>query len=529
MSSSLGSITINGIAVPYNIETTSGTLFSRFEQDLAILQSQLFTTSGGPTPPLTNFTQVQNAITDLRNLMVQGDQSGTVISHMTLDMLQRLKLLFDSLGAAGVTVPNDPNTPFVFPDLAKAQDWQNIVTSTAILQNLFNTQAGLNTRSLQAMIELDYVRAGNELIFNKMTTLQSQLQTTKDVLNTLGGLQNIHNQVVINNPGSFTSITQFNWGGGPESSLTQTAYEQAYLKAASAYYSQPISPILTTPTGSSYYVSSLYKEFWDASAVNPVSATIATIGGKRLWGIQTLAAAPPLPATVVSGFSLKPAVVYSTGLFYEFDPSTNPVVYYNLFNTLLQASPGGGGGYTLGSQVGNYWTLIPPDGDPSGRDLMKWSSAVPTGLATSVNKLVAYRQAISSEVTTLSARNGTNAIDPSSLLGTLKQVLTDLQTNFQTTGGDQVTSSTTLLSAIIGFKKWMLDNYNQRTTTSSNLAGIFQQNITSAITAGQSTNDQQSESVRQFLYVFEQFYQSAAAMLQQITQIIQQMAQGINR
>jgi hypothetical protein len=50
--------------------------------------------------------------------------------------------------------------------------------------------------------------------------------------------------------------------------------------------------------------------------------------------------------------------------------------------------------------------------------------------------------------------------------------------------------------------------------------------LTKAITAAQSTNDQQNEDVRNFLNLFEQYYKSASALLQAISQIIQKMAQG---
>lgn len=58
-------------------------------------------------------------------------------------------------------------------------------------------------------------------------------------------------------------------------------------------------------------------------------------------------------------------------------------------------------------------------------------------------------------------------------------------------------------------------------------AGTFQQNITFAITAGQSFNDTQKEKVRRYMFVFEEYYKSASSMLQKISQLIEKMAQGI--
>jgi len=102
--------------------------------------------------------------------------------------------------------------------------------------------------------------------------------------------------------------------------------------------------------------------------------------------------------------------------------------------------------------------------------------------------------------------------DPSSLLATMKKVLQDI---------DQTTTSE---SAAV---YWIEDNYNSSTNTGAATAGAFQQDITNALTAAQSLNSTQTESVRNYLYLFEEYYKSASAILTQMTQIIQNMAQNI--
>ena len=77
--------------------------------------------------------------------------------------------------------------------------------------------------------------------------------------------------------------------------------------------------------------------------------------------------------------------------------------------------------------------------------------------------------------------------------------------------------------------RWIIDNYDKRQGVDANLGGAAQQNVTFAITSAQSLNDTQKEDVRRFLFVFEEYYKSASAMLQAITQIIQKMAQGISK
>lgn len=50
-------------------------------------------------------------------------------------------------------------------------------------------------RSIQAMIQLEYIKAGNDLITNKLSGLQSALSLTQKATQMLTSLQNIHNKV----------------------------------------------------------------------------------------------------------------------------------------------------------------------------------------------------------------------------------------------------------------------------------------------------------------------------------------------
>ncbi len=73
---------------------------------------------------------------------------------------------------------------------------------------------------------------------------------------------------------------------------------------------------------------------------------------------------------------------------------------------------------------------------------------------------------------------------------------------------------------------WVYDGYsasNQNGVESGN----FQRNLTGAITAAQNLNDTQKEDLRRFMYLFEQFYKSASAILQAIDRMVNKMAQNI--
>jgi hypothetical protein len=144
------------------------------------------------------------------------------------------------------------------------------------------------------------------------------------------------------------------------------------------------------------------------------------------------------------------------------------------------------------------------------------SASFPSGFASFKSQIMAVEAQLSAQVIQLSAitpASSTGSVDPNSLLATTKQVLKDLKTaNVSTQAGSLA---------------WLIDNYNTPNATGANSAGQFQQDITNAITAAQNLNTTQTESVRSFLYLFEEYYKSASAILTQLTQLIQKMADGI--
>lgn len=105
--------------------------------------------------------------------------------------------------------------------------------------------------------------------------------------------------------------------------------------------------------------------------------------------------------------------------------------------------------------------------------------------------------------------------DPNSLLAKLRAILKDLNDNDITTYEGQ--------------KSWVEDKYTALTGTDSTSAGQIQQRLTFGLTAGQSLNDTQKETVRRYLFIFEEYYKSASALIQKISQLIEKMGQSISR
>lgn len=135
------------------------------------------------------------AMANLRELARSGLDVTTVdkdgkptAGHMlvTNDMARQIDLLSRSMGAAGITGT---------PDLTGLLRWRDLgVEGVNILVN----RAGMaidNNRSLQSLIELEYVRTGNEVLSQQLNALYDAMSSTKSVTEILTKLQDIRNLI----------------------------------------------------------------------------------------------------------------------------------------------------------------------------------------------------------------------------------------------------------------------------------------------------------------------------------------------
>ena len=65
--------------------------------------------------------------------------------------------------------------------------------------------------------------------------------------------------------------------------------------------------------------------------------------------------------------------------------------------------------------------------------------------------------------------------------------------------------------------------------TSATQQGNYQTNLNNAVVASQALNDAKREELQRVMFVFEEFYKSAMALLSRLTQLIEKMADSINR
>lgn len=412
-------VTLPGLSTPIyaRYEYTSSEVAVAFNDYLKQI-ADVFNIPSDPNanPPVNigsaEVTTVTTALNDLYSLAQNGIVTDGKKYYLNTEMASSLDALARTFMAAGFPVPGVAG---VGDPIEALKRWKDLSILSPVVTEIL--RVGLDTyasnRSLQALIELEYVKNANDLLEGRMGSLEEALSTTKDIINTLAEVQSIHNKLVISSKPSinFNYLSDF---GSPNN------YINAYTKVASNYFG------------------------------GPILVQIPNIGDYQ----------------------------------YRYE-------YNN-------------------------------DGDITGREATNFAFNA-TGQEY-INNLIKYRASIVAQIshldTILSAQQKS---ETGGIYSALTNVLKDLDSTFQA-NGVPITEDSTNLQKYNGFVTWMFDRYNEKNSADS---GVYQENISKAITAAQSLNDTQKEDVRNYLFVFEEYYKSASAILQKITQILERMAQGI--
>ena len=410
---SLIPVTIDGVTYQANLEYTAKEVGQAFQQYLQIFV-QVFNMPASTAP-----TSITQATADQMSASIQQlldlAQNGMAVQvdpslppkryFLTTEMARDLDLIIQSLKAAQIADPAGSIS------VGQAQVWKSLAAASSVIAAILNAaiaSSGEANRSLQALVELVYIKTGNEVMANSLAALEEALSTTKDSLDILQDLQTLHNRV---QPAAKKPFSAFFDVTRPRTNSDPSLFRAQYARAASAYFGQAVDPTLAVDLGST--------------------------------------------------------------------------------NAAGSAVPG-------------------------------------VGLPDALANLISLRERLKDEITKLIpiTKVDTSAQLANTLLGRLQTVVRDMDTYFAVSGVP-VTTTTNSLDAFKAFKTWMLDNQDQHNNVNAAKAGLIQQNLTFAITAGESTNDSQKEEVRRYLFVFEEYYKSASAILQALTLIITKMAQGI--
>lgn len=431
------------------------------------------------------------------------------------------------------------------------------------------TSAQLLEHNVQAYVELSYIRAGNEVMAVALSDLETALTQTQASLNSLATVQKLHNQLAPPDaskmPFDFTDSNQV-----VTYSQNITSIQLPNPSEPSATLSAPISLTDNQFTVASPFVSDEVFTYRVTQTIltvnNPADAGETTTFRWNLnnpGGVTTIENPGNTDETIRITANVSGNVVY----FSAVNPvSSGIVLTYVEAPTLVML----GRNYLTDNQVTDTYTFTIPYAFGTGTarteyvamsvdgDINKYVSAYnkvassfygtpidplfkvtipanyfgagnpPKAVASVItsysqpaftyyfNTLVSAKQQISGIISYLSTLSNAS-MDQHGLLDQLHAVydtlppLTDAQTNF---------------SAV---RSWLLDGYNIHGASGVANQGKIQNGITAAITASESLNDSQKESVRNYMFIFEEYYKSAAATLTAISQMIQKMAQNVAR
>lgn len=195
------SVVIPGIGtVPVSsVEYTSGAVIKKYLDNLAIIQ-QVFNKQPAGSVNEQDVINLLNAVQNLADLLKNGVVSGTppLQNFLLRDLAVKLSAVLQSLNAVGINATTQlGSTPADVQNQIRAIGaWQNL--ASAGVAQIISDAAAVGpspTRTLQSMIELEFVKQGNDIIFGQLSNLESALRTTQSIMDTLNTVLGISNQI----------------------------------------------------------------------------------------------------------------------------------------------------------------------------------------------------------------------------------------------------------------------------------------------------------------------------------------------
>ena len=203
---------VGGVKFPTQ-EYTTGNLRKQYEAYMKTIKD-IFDKKTPPTAEDMN--QLKSAMQGLRKLLLEGDTTTYPGSKylMTHEMIYNLKTVFDMLDTHGISPDGIDGDPF-----KAIENWRAMKDFVAIPADPANKKAAVTwgqllasivslkvdpTRSLQSMIELEFIKAGNEYYIGKLDKLAESLEVTKKIINYLRQIEKISNEISVPPTGGFT-------------------------------------------------------------------------------------------------------------------------------------------------------------------------------------------------------------------------------------------------------------------------------------------------------------------------------------
>jgi hypothetical protein len=415
----INQVSVSGVPVYAEFDYTDPSVAAEYYQQIQVLNEIMNRSSATPPVTLTaaDVANVNAALAALQTLATNGLQANSTANivppvvtmktyYLTTQMATNLDLLYRTFSAVGATGTSPPTVT-----LPQLKQWKDLSTVSTTIQDVLQaaTYAAASNRSLQSLIELEYVKTGSDLIGEKLSGLNDALTVSNNVLNSLANLQDIRNRMVVNQPVGYVFPTSImiDPNSDGKSGIHAADIMSAYRGKASQYFNATIVP--------------------------QVSPSLISGGATTATGDATYAQLLAIQKSLLAFIPALSAVIGSAGL-----------------------------------------------------------------------------------------------ADSNSLYNRIKKISQDFTDMFQN-GGIAAASLTTATDKAKAMQTYLLDNNVSAFKVTGHSTGDGQSDLSFGITAGQALNDTQKEDVRRFLNVFEEYYKSAASILQRISQMIEKMAQNISR
>lgn len=589
----------------------------------------------------------------------------TVTDRITVEMAQDLDNLLRTIESAHPGAQFTGGIPTISIEAVRA--WRDFAEATPVIKQIVqhmnsaravggvwndngtyldgvvNSRGILQVGSLQSMIELLYVKTGNELLADNLESLESALRVNQNALESLTSLQGMHNQIAAFSKGKSSielgvQYTGFFDASGipiiPASNSNDPPTEPPPVafdangndnKAVNAYakdgglattFFEAITPRLAPGMASIYDVMDAFNKANTALsslgyATKVTNAYSALVAAEAALANPSNWLGPETGSTVRSNLvkaikEYNEVIIPFNSFMEEFKKQLQPYIELLGLKEGEKFSDKGIGG-PIASLI-PVQTAIPPIPPFTSSEIPYPSTGSANGATSTAAELTAFRAQINAFLPQLSplinpsipallpttyspltftqiaidtfAKNLYSGVvingdpskslspianidmaikiqqqyvllnqqidelalqsnqsgNPNSLLAKLTIVRNDLKNagieslSFISAGAIDSMDAGTLRNVITGItdfaNKWIIDGLANQ---SDSFSGKIQENLGSAITSAQSLNDQQKEETRRFLFLFEEFYKSASAILTKITQILEKMAQNINR
>ncbi len=518
-----------------------------------------------PPPPLSDQDPIDlwNAINDLKNAAVNGIDTATGLpvpagqqpqgkrAFLTIDMASSLDKMIRALDSVGFDTVNPPTfgDPSLITELKRWQDLDNVGLRDILIKM---GDAIDSNRTLQALIELEYVKTGNDLIGGKLQDLDQALKITKNILDALSTAQTLHNKIE-------AETRKVN---------DKNAEYFTFVPSHPIKYDPPTIDQALYPSGLSNVIDNynvdvnLYQDARDQ--LNNFLAGQPVDGVTKSGPIDTPEEMDELRNLVITYNSVAGNLETQRNTINNGVTDPNLLIGYTV-PTLIDVpaddvifSPSGHDSGThydsrpywtvkmfdLVGQVNDPGSTVPNVGDAFAdndyqqgyQNALKMAFDSPLGVQVNVtgkdvNDFIAVQNKLVQLKDQLTQINSTSPlIDKiNTVLSNMAQapsdtndILAGSQPLIMTDSGQVIgTNAQNPLNRLLF---WISDDYQAQDAID---AGINQRNLTDAITSAQGLNDQQKQDLQRFMYLFEQFYKSASSMLQAIDQMVGKMAQNI--